>query len=359
MSRQKHLVIDARMLHASGIGTYLQALLPRLPSRLPDVRFTLMMPEDKPSIPQYERVPLAAGVYSPTEQAALFRAIPSDADLVWSPHVNVPVVSRKRLLVTIHDAFYMDAEWSRTTRLDKRVYLAAMMRAITLRAAAVLTVSHFTADELVSKLHTLKAPVTVVHNGVDPVWLNPPAGESPCDRPYVVAVGNLKPHKNLHALVTAFARIADEVPHDLVLVGRAEGFAGGSGLAQAAIRRLGSRLRFTGHVPFDSLRSWVYHADLMAFVSLYEGFGLPPLEAMASGTPVLASRAASIPEVCGDAAAFCNARDPEDLASSLRDLLHDPERRAQLVAAGRERIKAFDWDRSADETAVVIRSLLL
>ncbi len=342
-------VVDARMLHSSGIGTYLQALLPRLIARVPGPWVALQKPGD-PDIDGTRRIDVAAGVYSAWEQAALRRAIPGEASVVWSPHVNVPAMWAGRLLVTVHDVFYLEPEWAKGVRADKRLYLSAMMKAVAWRADEVLTVSAFTKERLATLLPALTAPVTVVHNAVEPAWLAPIAPPA-VERPYVIAVGNVKPHKNLAALVRAFVAIAERVPHELVIVGRAEGFAGGTGL-DAALRH--DRVRFTGHVPFDELRSLVAGADVMAFVSLYEGFGLPPLEAMASGTAVLAGRAASVPEVCGDAAAYCDPRDEADIADRLEGLLGDENGRAGLVAAGRARVAEFSWDRAAEATAAAL-----
>lgn len=356
MSAARELVVDCRMWRSSGVGTYLRALLPRLHSRLPNLDWLLLTrPDEAPleGLPIPRQI-VSAGVYAATEQPALWRAIPKSAALVWSPHINLPMLARTPKVVTVHDAYYLEPEWTAGVRLDKRLYTRTLMRAIAKQAAEVICVSDFTGRQLKRYLPNLRAPVTVVHNAADAAWSEPPVAASPHERPYVICVGNVKPHKNLARALDAFARIAASVPHDLVVVGKNTGFAGGSGIDAGLVERLGCRLHFTGFVSDAALRGWVAHADLLCFVSLYEGFGLPPLEAMSVGTPVLASRAASIPEVCGEAAEYCDARDPGDIASTLLRLLLNPTHRAALAAAGRVRVAAFDWDKAADQTAAVL-----
>ena len=360
MSRAPTITIDARMMRESGIGTYLRALVPRVVARLPAARFVLLVRpgEPAPDDPRVRHRVLTAGIYSPAEQIAVARATVSGTDLLWVPHINVPVAHRGRLLVTVHDCFYLVPELAAGVRLDKRLYVRWCMGRIARQADAILTVSEFTAAELRRTLGPIRGSVTVAPNAVGPEWSEPAAGPRPHAGPYVLAVGNVKPHKNLGRLLAAFRRVAPDHPHDLVVVGRAEGFTGGSGIPVADVAALGDRVRFTGAVDGATLRALYQHADALAFVSLYEGFGLPPLEAMASGTPVLASRAASIPEVCGDAALLCDPRDVGDIAAQLGRLLSDDALRAGLVDAGRHRVQAFSWDRAADTIAGVMTRLL-
>ena len=223
-------------------------------------------------------------------------------------------------------------------------------------AAAILTVSEFQKFELTRLLPESSASITVAPNAVDPVWMEP-APASSIQEPYIVAVGNLKPHKNLANLIKGFAEVQHLIPHRLVLVG-ATGFAGGSGVPQTLIQRLGDRLDFRGLVPFDELRSLVGGASAMGFVSLYEGFGLPPLEAMAMGIPVLASREASMPEVCGNAAMYCDARDPRSIGEGLLALMNESaSARHSRRNRGLSRVATYCWDHSAQLTSDVLRSV--
>ncbi len=345
------------MWNSSGIGTYLQATLPRVRERLADVRFTVLVkPGEDPGLEAVELIPVGAGVYSALEQFSLWWHIPSDADLIWSPHINLPILARQAKVVTVHDAFYLEPEWSKSVRWDKRFYIRMLMFFLARQAGSVISVSHYTQQRLGRLLPSLRAPVDVIPNAVDPVWKEPVSGPSPHPRPYLVAIGNVKPHKNLARVAEALALSGSEC--DLVLVGQNRGFAGGGGLPRRLREALGDRLHFTGFVPEADLRHWVAHAEALLFLSLYEGFGLPPLEAMAVGTPVLASRSASVPEVCANAAEYCDATDVEDIARGLDRLLGDPQRAQELVALGKERAAQFCWERSADETAEILRRRL-
>ena len=193
-------------------------------------------------------------------------------------------------------------------------------------------------------------------NGVDPEWFDVPRPAA-AERPYFVFVGNVKPHKNLGRLLDAFAALAPEIPHDLLLVGRRRGFLTGDPEIARRAESLGGRVRFTGFVETEELRRTVAGATALVLPSLYEGFGLPALEAMACGRPVLAARAGALPEVCGDAALYCDPRDPGDIAAGLRRLATDAELAARLAAAGVAHARRFSWDDTAAGVGDAIRQV--
>jgi glycosyltransferase involved in cell wall biosynthesis len=352
------VTVDARMLRSTGIGTYLGALLPRIVRRLEQVRFCLL--GDASALaelagnPRVEVRALAAGVYSALEQPGLFARTPRDTGVFWAPHVNFPLVSPGRLLVTVHDAFYLKPPPEARPRLDKAIYLGALMRALPHRAKAIVTVSEFTKRELERELGPFRVPLEVVHNGLEPLWLEPTVAPSPHDKPYLLFVGNLKPHKNLSRTLTAFGRVAERVPHDFLVVG------GGDQRAYegALDARHASRVRFLGPLGIEALRGTVGNAAGLVLASLYEGFGLPPLEAMACRVPVLVSRSASLPEVCGDAALYCDAESVEDIARGLEELLSNESTRARLSVDGRHRAERFSWDGAGERMASLIEGLL-
>jgi glycosyltransferase involved in cell wall biosynthesis len=353
------ITIDARMLLSSGIGTYLRALLPRLVSLLPEARFCLLgdgralAAQPFTSDRRVECRELASGVYAPGEQFSIPRAAPAETRVFWSPNVNVPVVHPGRLLVTVHDAFYFAPPAGVRTRLDKRAYLGALTRLLRHKASAVVCVSDFTKREL-ERIGSWRCPLRVVHSGIEPGWFEKPAGERPWPKPYLLYVGNLKPHKNLPRTLVAFARVASRLPHDFLLIG-----AGSSApLLGALDPRIASRVHFLGSLDDAGVKRHVAHASGLVLASLYEGFGLPPLEAMALGVPALVSRAASLPEVCGDAALYCDPRSVDEIARELERLLTDGATRARLVREGQVQARRFDWDQSARETAGVVAGLL-
>jgi glycosyltransferase involved in cell wall biosynthesis len=194
---------------------------------------------------------------------------------------------------------------------------------------------------------------------VDESWFDIRKTQNPHEKPFLLYVGNVKPHKNLSGLIRAFALIADQTNHDLLIVGKKEGFITGDETSSVEGAKLEGRVRFTGHVSDASLRQYVAHAEVLVFPSLYEGFGLPPLEAMAAGCPVIASGVASLPEICGDAALYCNPYQPRDIASKILELLADDELRRALKLKGSARARKFTWETCVQETCTVIEGLLL
>ncbi len=180
------------------------------------------------------------------------------------------------------------------------------------------------------------------------------AGEPPT----IIFVGLLKPHKNVARVLRAFASVRDRIPHRLVLVARHRDVRNVDRDALALVRTLGDRVELVEELPFAELVARVAAAQFAVQASLHEGFGLPALEAMAAGTPVLAGRAGAMPEVCGDAALYCDPEDERDIAQGLLRLADEPALRERLAAAGRARARRFSWDACAADTANVLAASL-
>jgi glycosyltransferase involved in cell wall biosynthesis len=209
------------------------------------------------------------------------------------------------------------------------------------------------------------AKIIVIHEAVGPEFARPLAPEAVAAvvrryavrRPYCLFVGNLEPRKNLPGLIGAFAEVrrrlaALDRPPQLVLAGTRAWLH--SGIFRAVERHgLGDDVVFTDYVPVADLPALYAGAACFVFPSLYEGFGLPVLEAMAAGAPVIAARAGSIPEVAGDAALLVDARVPGELATAIETLLTDAALRERLIARGRARATLFDWDAVARQTLAV------
>jgi glycosyltransferase involved in cell wall biosynthesis len=354
------LTIDLRMLYASGIGTYIRNLVPRIMHALPGTHFTLLgRPEELDQLDWTRRkntniVECRSRIYSLGEQLELVQRIPRDTDLFWSPHYPIPIFFRGKLLVTVHDVFHL--AWP--GRLHRRLYAELMFWAVRNKASAILADSHFSRLELSRLTGKGRQEINTVHLGVDASWFDVGKKTRPYLAPYLLFVGNVKPHKNLTGLIRAFGLIAQAVHQDLVIVGKREGFISGDTEVAREARRLGERIQFTGHVADDELFQYVAHADALVLPSLYEGFGLPPLEAMACSCPVIVSNAASLPEVCGDAALYCDPNDPSDIADKIQQLMRDPKLRDELRAKGLEQARKFSWDKCARETLDVIKHVL-
>lgn len=357
------ITIDARWINISGMGTYLRNVLPGVIAAFPDIEFCLL--GDKPVLATLEglnrnnvrMVGAKASMYSLTEQLELKRIIPKETRLYWATHYNVPLLYRGEMLVTVYDLFHL-AMPDLVGGLHKRLYAKIMFGAVRRRAAAIITISRFTKDELIRFTGEGKQPIYPIHLGVADAWFHIPPGARPYRKKYILYVGNVKPHKNLSALVKAFSLICDKIPHDLVIVGKKEGFITGDEVVANEAARLGSRVQFTGYVDDEKLRQYFAHAEALVFPSLYEGFGLPPLETMAANCPVLVSNAGPMPEICGDTALYCDPYRIEDIAEKMMTLLSDAQLRDSLRLRGLERARSFTWDRCVQQTCDVMRGLL-
>ena len=302
-------------------------------------------------------VKAVSGIYTLSEQLTIVSKIPGGTDLFWSPHYNFPVLRRGKLLVTVHDVFHV-AMKRYVQGFHRRWYAQMMFDQLAQKANMVIAVSKFTQSELVSWTKVDPQKVKVVYNGVDPSWFNISRLESPHPRPYLLFVGNIKPHKNLGRLLEAFEILKDQIPHDLVLVGKKEGFIIEDKEIIEKARNLKGRVHFTGEINDQHLQQYYAFAELLVFPSLYEGFGLPPLEAMACGIPVAASLIPSLAEICGKAVQYFDPYRPEDMAEKIQDVLQNEALRQDLIQKGLERAHQFTWDRCAEETRKLIGETL-
>jgi glycosyltransferase involved in cell wall biosynthesis len=271
---------------------------------------------------------------------ALPRAARRDSvDVLHCPTQRAPTRARVPLLVTVHDVATLrlpDAFNAWTRR-----YTRALLPRVVHGADRVIAVSEFTASELRSLLGVPSGKIAVVPNGVGAPFV--PDGVA-ADGDYVLAVATVEPRKNLERLADAVHALGPDGP-ELRLVG-----AQGWGLV-----RLDERVTRLGVVTDEELAQLYRGARCLAYVPLYEGFGLPVLEAMASGTPVVASDIPALREVAGGAAVYVDPLETEDIARGLREA---GERRGELIEAGRERASGFSWKKTADATLEVYREML-
>lgn len=268
----------------------------------------------------------------------------------YLPHGLSGYPGAKRV-VTIHDMIPERMPATRR-RLD---FITRKQRYVEL-ADHVICVSAATRDDLLATYGSVKAPITVVHHGVDPIFK--PGAERWKDLPerYVLFVGNRSQYKDAKVLIRAFAQIAPKHP-DLTLL-----FIGGGEFTRAEsqmIKELGISRNVQQRTLPDAEMSAAYgNAELCVFPSRFEGFGLPALEAMACGTPTILAAATSLPEVGGDAARYFIPGNISELATLMNEVLNSNEERARLSALGITRAAQFSWERSARETASVYESLL-
>jgi glycosyltransferase involved in cell wall biosynthesis len=348
----------------SGIGTYISNLLPRIAELRPDWRMTMLGERERieslpwPAGAKVEIRDCTARIYTAREQIELVAKCPRNVDLFWSPNYNIPLAYTGPLFVTIHDVAHL-ALPEIAPGVAKQLYARTMFGAVRRRARAIVCDTAFSRDEFLRLVGAPRAGITVVHLGVDESWQRASSLERPHARPYVVYVGNVKPHKNLGVLVRAFASLADSIAHDLVIVGRREGLRGADHTVEREAEALGDRVWFTGEVPFARLQAYVGHASALVTTSLYEGFGFPPLEAMAAGCPAVVSRIPTHQEVCGAAVEYCDPRDSVDVARGITRVIRDEALRSTLRASGRRRVAQLTWERCAEATLEVVESALV
>jgi glycosyltransferase involved in cell wall biosynthesis len=365
MPKASTLCIDLRWIDASGVGTYIKGILPGLVEILNDVAIIGLGDAARlgsfawSQASNVRLIECRAARYSVAEQVALPRVIPAGVDLFFSPYYTIPLAWRGRLAVTVHDMSHMVvpeivSDWK------KRLYAKLMYRELRRRAKVIFTVSDFSRGELLRLTHGPRRDnVVVTHLGISPEWRTARKGHRARKRPYFACVGNIKPYKNIGRLVEAFLKIADRIPQELVVIGQFEGLiTGESPEFFERVRGAGERVHMMGFVSHDELLALVGHADALIMPSLYEGFGLPPLEAMAAGVPVAVARAGSLPEVCGDAALYFDPMDVEDMANRMLELSLNPTLCRRLQEAGERRSSLYTWDSCARATADGLRMCL-
>lgn len=362
-STDRKIVFDARMCSASGVGRYIKEILLRLDSYNIEC---LILPEDKEFFVQHNisytivNVP----IYSIKEQFLLPKAIPP-CTIFWSPHFNIPIfpIKSEKRLVTIHDVFHLAN--IKTLSKKQQLYAKLMFRMALKKADQVITVSNFSKNEILKYVGTsFDHKIKVILNGTS---IFSDESIKQCYAPnekYFLYVGNIKPHKNLKRAILAFyefLKYKEGSDFYFVLIGKREGFLNGEEGINSLLELypiLKERIIFTDYVKDNALYSLYKEAYCLIFPSLYEGFGLPPLEAMKVGTPAIVSNAASMPEICGNAALYFNPLNIDSIKETMLEIVKNPEIREDLVVKGVKRADSFNWDNSANEHKIIIDTFL-
>lgn len=355
------IAIDARKLHDYGIGTYVRNLVRSLARIDHENEYVLLCkPSDCPAVTalgdNFRAVPEPSGNYSVKEQWHMpitLRRV--GADVFHAPHYVLPPMLPCPAVVTIHDCIHLRFPDYLPNRFAY-VYAKAFMTMAARRAARVLTVSEASKRDILGYLRVPAAKVEVIYNGLDHRFSHAP-DTAEVERvrqrfqltdPFLLYAGNIKPHKNVDRVIEAFARLKKRGHASLRLLIIGDEISKSPQLRRAVHRlQLHHQVRFLGFVPNEMLAVLYRLADVFVFPSLYEGFGLPPLEAMASGTPVVTSNVSSLPEVVGDAALLVDPRDAEAIAGAVERILEDPALRRSLIQKGLVRSREFSWERAA------------
>ena len=371
------VAIDIRRAGDFGLGTYTRNILCNLARTDHTTRYLLIgqrkhfdlcgaLPDN------FELIEYAAPVGSLRTHTALpFLLRKLRVDLLHMPWFYAPAIVPSKLVITVHDLtdILQSAAGARAPVQAGRLYFARRALA---RADRVLAVSQASKRDLAGVFGVDEYKIEVIYNAVDDIFLREPdpaeadavLARHAVTGPYVLYAGNIKKQKNLSRLIEAFAVAKLEMADDmrfsqmkLLLIGDA--LAEQSDLRRAVVRsRVRGDVRFLGFVPQNVLRVFYKRAKAFLFPSLYEGFGLPPLEAMALGTPVLTSNVSSMPEVFGSAALLVNPENVFDIARGIRQILTDDELRAALVERGHELVSRFSWERSAAQVRCVYEDVL-
>jgi glycosyltransferase involved in cell wall biosynthesis len=325
----------------SGVGVYSREMLDGLSRAHPGDRFAFCYRPHRFLRSLGERLPANAGRFLLGETRA-----PRWADVFHGLNQRLPHARMRCAVTTFHDLFVLTGEYS-TPEFRRR--FAEQARDAAARSDRIIAVSQFTARQAIEVLGVDPGKVRVVHHGV-----RAEGGTAVAREKVILHVGAMQHRKNIVRLVDAFERVDGD--WQLVLAGSA-GYGAAEIAARIGASRSRERIRVLGYVSRAELANWYARAMIFAFPSLDEGFGMPVLEAMATGTPVIASNRAAVPEVAGDAAWLVDAEDTEELAGAMVALTRDPERRAELSRRGLERAAKFTWAEAVEKTWQVYREL--
>ena len=284
-------------------------------------------------------------------------------DVLFIPAHTMPILHRPslRCVVTIHDLGY--EYLPQYHQFPHKLYLNRTTEFAARHATKLIAVSEFTKQDLIRKLGVPAERVSVVYEGVDLEANRRPSEERinqvkkkhNLARPYIVFVSTIQPRKNLVRLIEAFAQIANQFPQlDLVLAG-GKGWLSDDIYATPSQLKIENRVKFLGYIDESDKPALYSGAEITAFVSLFEGFGLPVLESMACGTPTVVANTSSLPEVAGDASILVNPTETADIAHGLKKVLSEPKLRQQLIDRGFVQAKKFNWQTAAEQTLQVLQ----
>lgn len=351
----RQIGIDCRMAEHSGIGTYVKNL-------------TACLNEEKLSsalrVKLYGNEEFSAPIYSISEQVQ-YPALLRECDLWHAPHYNIPFFKGKsKVCVTVHDLIHWIFRKEYFNSLQG-FYARTMLKRTVMIADRIITVSEHTKGDLVRFFNADPGKISVIYEGVDAKFFDHSAADAGVLKKHGIAenyflyVGNLKPHKQVDKLIRVFRALRKEgkIKSDLVIVGKKDRRYGKSHKMLEDLKS-GEGLHYLNFIADPELISLYNKSLALVHPSRYEGFGLTLLEAMAAGTAVLASRAASIPEIVGDAAYLFNPDSEKELAQGMIQAESRDEFRLKLVRLGSERVRKFSWQQMADQTLDIYREML-
>ena len=365
------VAIDVRKIDDFGVGTYVRNLLHWLARLDQETEYLLVCRRSDCERlvalgPNFRPLPNRSKNYSIAEQLTVpLGLMGNGVDLFHAPHYVLPALTPCRAIVTIHDCIHLMFPEYLPGRIA-HLYARIAFWIATQRSSRVLTVSEASRRDILKYCPMPPNKVEVIYNAIDDRFNETPDVEQLAsvreryqlhDR-FLLYSGNVKPHKNLERLIDAFARLRRRESDDIKLLISGSEISRYATLRRAVHRyNLHKHVRFLGFLSTDTLAALYHLADAFVFPSLYEGFGLPPLEAMASGTPVLTSNLSSLPEVVGDAALLVDPYDPESITDGMQQILSDTALRERLIRQGRIRASEFSWESSVRRVLATYREV--
>ncbi|HNT30071.1 MAG TPA: glycosyltransferase family 1 protein [bacterium] len=365
--------IDARMIFYTGIGRHVLNLVTRIPRLDPDNDYRLFVrPEDEKRIaeligdenPRVTCVPTVSSIYNLREQTTHLRILQqARLDLLHVPHFNIPILYRGKLIVTIHDLIqaHFPSQETANAGLKRLAYKLVISLALR-KAQRISVVSKYTRDDIIRTFHTPAEKIEVIYNGIDECWEKTTYDAGLAEhvlarygvkKPFLLYVGLSSLHKNLLRLIEAMQFVRKHSAHDIQLAIAGKKDPRYLPQLEAKIKELHleQAVVFTDFLGDADLKIMYNSAEAFVFPSLYEGFGLPPLEALQSGLPVVSSNATSLPEVLGDAATYFDPTSVLDMAKAITSVLKDKKNIPVYT-------KRFSWDVFARQTLELYKSVL-
>ncbi len=363
--------IDARLYRSSvaGIGRYSQNLITNLLKIDPNNQYVLFMrPQDEREFRDKNIKPKNFKVrvvniphYSLAEQLKLPQIISREKlDLMLFLHMNVPLSYKDKFIVTIHDLtliYYSEAA-KKTNFLKQKIFYYIKKKACQ-NSQKIVAVSENTKRDIIKEFATADSKVKVIYEAADTLVFSPPSAaidglkkKYKINMPVILYVGQYRAHKNIPNLIKAFKLLKKEIPSQLVLVGK-------DAVSLEIEGEISKNIVRPGFVTDEELNAWYHMADVFCFPSLYEGFGLPGLEAMIAGTPVVSSDRASLPEIYEDAAIYFDPENVEDMAKKIKMVLQDKKLQAKMVEEGKIQAAKFSWEKTAEQTLKIIKEVMI
>jgi glycosyltransferase involved in cell wall biosynthesis len=361
------IAIDIRRMYEFGLATYIRNVVRTLGRIDPVNEYFLVGAASRfdqlGALPEnFHLLPLQNPETSFANYLEMHRVVNAqEVDVVHVPHTFWrPVITKAPFVITVHDLLdYMYR--ARTSNGLRRSIHSYMTRQVMRHAARIFAVSNFTKRDVARYFNVKPEKIEVVYNALDETFMRGHStaaeqamvrGRYQVDAPFLLYTGRISPHKNVARIIEAFSALKGELAKDgtypdlkLIIIG--DEVSKNPDIRRAVIRSgMQHEVRFLGYVPIDVLRIFFDMAKVFVFPSLYEGFGLPPLEAMAHGTPVVASNTSSLPEVVGNAAVMVNPENVFEISRALQRVLTDQALRERMKAAGLEQAQRFSWETS-------------